>query len=70
MTSKIIAALLGALIGSLIPFLTLQFNYRQLYAQTISTNRMDWINKWRENISKFLACAEFYTTTTLTTTKS
>lgn len=51
-------ALVGALIGSLVPFLTLRYNYRQLYAETVSKNRMDWINVWRENISVFLACAE------------
>lgn len=55
---EFIAALVGALIGSLVPFLTLRFNYRQLYAETVSKNRMDWINVWRENISNFLACAE------------
>ena len=39
--------------------ITNRYNYNQLFAQTISNNRMDWINVWRENISKFLACAEF-----------
>lgn len=52
------AALIGALIGSIVPAITLRFNYRQLFAQSVSSNRMDWINVWRENISKFLACAE------------
>ena len=57
--SEVIAALLGALIGFVSSFLVLRFNYKQLFAQTVSNNRMDWINVWRENISKFLACAEF-----------
>ena len=52
------AALIGAVVGAIIPFFALRFNYRQLYAQTISNNRMEWINVWRENVSKFLACAE------------
>lgn len=37
---------------------TNKYNYRQLYAQTVSANRMEWINVWRENVSRFLACAE------------
>lgn len=56
--SEIIAALGGALIGIIGTYFTLRFSYNQLYAQTVSNNRMDWINVWRENISIFLACAE------------
>lgn len=57
-----LAALIGAIIGALVSgvatYVTVRFNYRQLFAETVSKNRMDWINVWRENISKFLACAE------------
>ena len=53
-----VAALIGALLGSLGTYFTLKFNYNQLYAQTVSSNRMDWINVWRENISTFVSCAE------------
>ena len=53
-----ISAIIGALFGFIASWLTLRFNYRQLFAQTVSSNRMDWINVWRENISKLLACAE------------
>ena len=53
-----VAALLGALLGSLGTYFTLRFNYNQLYAQTVSSNRMEWINVWRENVSTFVACAE------------
>lgn len=57
-----LSALIGAIIGALVSwgatYVTVRFNYRQLFAETVSTNRMDWINVWRENISKFLACAE------------
>lgn len=54
----LVGVILSILVSLLISLATTRFNYRQLYAQTVSTNRMDWINKWRENISKFLACAE------------
>ena len=50
-----ILAFVGALIGSL---LVNKFNYKQLFAQAVSSNRMDWINVWRESVSTFLACAE------------
>ena len=53
-----IAALIGAFLGSLGTYFTLRFSYKQLFAETVSKNRMDWINVWRENVSKFLACAE------------
>lgn len=53
-----LAALIGAVLGSICSLLTLRFSYKQLYAQVVSNSRMDWINIWRENISKFLACAE------------
>lgn len=56
--SEAIAGLIGALVGFVASFLTLRFNYKQLFAETVSSNRMEWINVWRENISKFLACAE------------
>lgn len=58
MEYEIIAAFIGAILGVLGTLVTLRFNYRQLYADTVSKNRMDWINVWRENISIFLACAE------------
>ena len=48
-------AFVGAITGSL---LVNKFNYKQLFAQTVSTNRMEWINVWRENISTFISCAE------------
>lgn len=62
MTEQLISGLIGAIIGALISFvasiLVLRFNYHQLFASTVSSNRMEWINVWRLNISKFLACAE------------
>lgn len=54
----LIGAIIGAALGIIGTFLTLRFYYKQLYAQTVSSNRMDWINVWRDNISTFLALAE------------
>ena len=65
MSADVIAAiiavcgvLVSVIITLIIGFWNQKFNYKQLYAQTVSSNRMDWINVWRENISRFLACAE------------
>ena len=62
MAEQLLSGLIGAIVGALIVFitsiLTLRFNYHQLFAETVSKNRMEWINVWRENISKFLSCAE------------
>lgn len=62
---EVIAALIalgGVILSVLVSVLfhigTTRYNYNQLFAQTVSNNRMDWINVWRENISKFLACTE------------
>ena len=63
--SEVIAALIalsGVILSILVNILfhigATRYNYNQLFAQTVSENRMDWINVWRENVSKFLACAE------------
>ena len=61
-TSALIAVggvVLSLLVTIAFGIITNHYNYNQLFAQTVSDNRMDWINVWRENISKFLACAEF-----------
>ena len=54
-----IAGLIGALVGSTLTFiasyLMLRFNYRQLFAQTVSQSRNCWLNKMRENIAIMLA---------------
>lgn len=66
MSQEVISALIavgGVLVSVLVSvvfgIISNRYNYNQLFAQTISNNRMDWINVWRENVSKFLACAEF-----------
>lgn len=53
--SEIIAGVLGGAIGFFASFLTLRFQYRQLFARTVSENRMDWINRFREELSVIVA---------------
>lgn len=62
---EVIAALIalgGVILSVLVSVLfhigTTRYNYNQLFAQTVSNNRMDWINVWRANIARFLACTE------------
>lgn len=65
MSNEVIAAIialcgviLSAAVSLVFGLANSKYNYRQLYAETVSANRMDWINVWRQNVSKFLACAE------------
>ena len=65
MDSQIISAIIavcGVFVTVTVTFviglLARRFNYKHLYAETVSSNRMDWINAWHENISRFIACAE------------
>lgn len=53
----LIGAIAGAIIGFIASILTLRYNYKKLYAETVSNNRMEWINIWRENLAIFLSCA-------------
>lgn len=57
--SEIVIALIGALVGAVLGIfgtvLTLRFNYRQLYAETVSSNRNLWRNELREFIAKMVA---------------
>lgn len=55
--SGVISGLAGAVLGFVASMLVLRFNYRDLFAKTVSANRMEWINVWRENISTFIANA-------------
>lgn len=57
-----IIGLIGALIGSTLTFivgaLTLRYNYLKLYAEMISSSRNEWINIWRDELSKFLSITD------------
>ena len=64
MDSTIVAAMIAlsgviasTVITCIIAFGTRKYNYSQLFAETVSKNRMDWINIWRENLATFLSCA-------------
>lgn len=54
----ILSGLIGAVIGASVSFLTLRYNYRDLYARNISQNRMDWINSFRDEIAIIVAAIE------------
>ena len=53
---SIISALIGAAVGFLIVLFTVRFNYKQLFAQTVSQNRMEWINSFRGEVSEIIDC--------------
>ncbi len=59
---NVLVSLLGVILSAVISWVVVsyerKYNYHQLFAQTVSSNRMDWINVWRENISVFLSHAE------------
>ncbi len=55
--SEILSAIIGALVGFVSSFLVLRFNYSQLFAQTVSSNRMNWIDNFREEFSIFIGTA-------------
>ena len=54
----LVSGLIGALLGAGVSFLTLRFNYRDLYSRSVSTNRMEWINNFREEIATIIAALE------------
>lgn len=60
--SGLIGSLVGAALGFLASFLTLRLGYHQLFAETVSKNRSEWVNSFRENVSRFLSCAEIFHT--------
>ena len=51
----LVGVILSVSITLVLGLATRKYNYNQLFAQTVSSNRMEWINVWRENISTFLA---------------
>ena len=48
---------IGVIIGALGTYFTLKYQYRQLFAETVSQSRNKWLNEMRENISEMLAIA-------------
>ncbi len=53
-----IGALIGGIVTSVVTIFTLRFSYKDLFAKTISTSRNEWINIWRDEISRFLAISD------------
>lgn len=56
----IISGLVGVFLGFIASLLTLRFSYKQLFAQTVSQNRMDWINNFREELSIVVGTAKYF----------
>lgn len=50
----IIGAVLGGLIGFIASWFTLKYNYKKLFAETVSFNRMDWINRFRDEFAEIV----------------
>ena len=56
--SGLFGTLLGAGIALLGTMLTNKLGYKNLFAEVVSKNRMDWINNFREELSVFLGTAK------------
>ena len=56
--SGLLGAILGAGIALLGTMLTNKLGYKNLFAEVVSKNRMDWINNFREELSVFLGTAK------------
>ena len=57
--SEISSAIIGAFVGFLSSLLFLRCDYRQLFAQTVSNSRMNWIDNFREEFSIFIGTAKY-----------
>lgn len=57
--SGLLGTLFGAGIALLGTMLTNKLGYKNLFAEVVSKNRMDWINNFREELSVFLGTAKF-----------
>lgn len=51
----VLGAVIGAFVSFLVTYFTLRFYYKQLFAETVSQSRNQWLNEMRENISIMLA---------------
>ena len=45
----------GAFVTAIVGVFTLKFQYRELYAKSISSSRMQWINNFRKELSIIIA---------------
>ena len=66
MFQEVFSGILGAILGAGITALTIRFNYRDLYARSISASRMEWINNFRECANSTIYSAEKARTKILT----
>lgn len=55
MINEFLSGFAGALVGAVVPYFTLRYNYRQLYAEHISKSRMQWIDNFREELATVIA---------------
>lgn len=44
MVEELLSGAIGAIIGFVASFLTLRLGHHKLFASTVSSNRMEWIN--------------------------
>lgn len=56
--SELVSGIIGGLIGFIASLLTIQFNYKKLFAETVSKNRMEWINNFREEIGIIISACK------------
>lgn len=57
-TGELLCGIAGVILGFISSYLLLRFNYRQLFAQTVSSSRMQWINSFREEIGIVVAALQ------------
>ena len=54
----ITGGIIGAVVTAIFSYFNLKFSYKKLFAESVSKNRMDWMNIWRENLATLIGCAE------------
>lgn len=52
------AALIGAVVGVASALITMKVGYRQIFAETVSSSRNQWLVQMRGYISNMLACKQ------------
>lgn len=50
-----ILSFIGVVVGTK---LTIKLGYKELYTKNVTSNRMEWINVWRNTIPKFIATVD------------